>query len=355
MALSVDIEKKLGNFELKVKFEADQGMLAILGASGCGKSMTLKCIAGIETPDKGRIVLDDTVLFDSEKHINIKPQKRMVGYLFQQYALFPNMTALQNVMCGVRKGSAEVKRKKALAILDRLHLNGCEEKKPSMLSGGQQQRCALARILVNEPKVLLLDEPFSALDAHLRFHTERQVEKIIREFGKTVIFVSHDRDEVFRLTDNIAVMENGHFNSLGEKHEVFSDPTTIGGAILTGCKNISDAYEVAPGRVFAEDWGIELSVGEIPENLKGIGIRMHDLKIIDSEEKAESLYHPENRFRCKVIGEIENPFSATVMLRPDGKDGDRYLLIDLNKERWNAMRQEYLDIYLPPDHILLLE
>ena len=215
MALSVDIQKRLGNFELQVKFETAEGMLAILGASGCGKSMTLKCIAGIETPDKGRIVLDDVVLFDSEKHINLKPQKRKVGYLFQQYALFPNMTALQNVICGVRQGNKEEKKKKALEILARLHLNGCEDKKPSMLSGGQQQRCALARILVNEPQVLLLDEPFSALDAHLRFHTERQVENIIKDFGKTVLFVSHDRDEVFRLTDRIAVMEDGHFKAVG--------------------------------------------------------------------------------------------------------------------------------------------
>ena len=146
--------------------------------------MTLKCIAGIEKPDRGRIVLNDVVLFDSEKRINLKPQKRRAGYLFQQYALFPNMSVLQNVMCGVREGTKEAKREKALEMLDRLHLSGHESKKPSMLSGGQQQRCALARILVNEPEVLLLDEPFSALDAHLRFHTERQVENIIKELSE---------------------------------------------------------------------------------------------------------------------------------------------------------------------------
>ena len=355
MALSVDIQKKLGNFELKVKFDANEGMLAILGASGCGKSMTLKCIAGIETPDKGRIVLDDVVLFDSEKHINLKPQKRKVGYLFQQYALFPNMTALQNVICGVREGSKAEKRKKALEIMDRLHLKGCEEKKPSMLSGGQQQRCALARILVNEPQVLLLDEPFSALDAHLRFHTERQVEHIIKEFGKTVLFVSHDRDEVFRLTDNIAIMENGHINSHGEKHEVFSDPETIGGAILTGCKNISDADLIADHKVFAKDWGIELTVRDIPKNLKGVGVRMRDLRVIFNEEDKAKLKTPENLFHCKVLGEIENPFSCSIMLRPEGKEGDRYILIDLNKEKWNDRRSEYLDIYMPIDKILLLK
>ncbi|MBR3309127.1 MAG: ATP-binding cassette domain-containing protein [Lachnospiraceae bacterium] len=353
MALSVDIQKRLGNFELQVKFETAEGMLAILGASGCGKSMTLKCIAGIETPDRGRVVLDDVVLFDSEKHINLKPQNRKVGYQFQQYALFPNMTALQNVMCGVREGNRQEKRQKALAIIDRLHLNGCENKKPSMLSGGQQQRCALARILVNEPQVLLLDEPFSALDAHLRFHTERQVENIINDFGKTVLFVSHDRDEVFRLTDKIAVMENGHLKTMGEKHEVFKDPSTIGGAILTGCKNISDAEILSPNRVFAKDWGIELSVGEIPEDFRGVGIRMHDVKLL--RHNGDHQASAENAFHCKVIGEIENPFSCSIMLRPDGKEGERYILVDLNKERWNEIRSEYLDVCLPSEKILLLK
>ena len=357
IALYVDIEKRLSNFDLKVRFEAGNEVLAILGASGCGKSMTLKCIAGIEKPDRGRIVLDDVVLFDSEKHIDLKPQKRMAGYLFQQYALFPNMTALQNVMCGVREGSRAEKRERAMEMLDRLHLSGHEDKKPATLSGGQQQRCALARILVNEPQVLLLDEPFSALDAHLRFHTERQVENVIREFGKTVIFVSHDRDEVFRLTNNIAVMEEGKFQTFGEKHEVFLEPTTVGGAILTGCKNISDAHTIAPGRVFAEDWGVELKVGEIPDGFKAVGIRMHDVRIPGPFQGADTASDEncDNCFRCKVIGEIENPFSYSIMLRPDGTEGDRYILVDLRKKIWETERSDSMDIILPPDKILLLK
>ena len=352
--------------------------------------MTLKCIAGIEKPDRGRIVLDDVVLFDSEKHIDLKPQKRMAGYLFQQYALFPNMTALQNVMCGVRDGGHEEKRKKALEMLERLHLSGHENKKPAMLSGGQQQRCALARILVNEPQVLLLDEPFSALDAHLRFHTERQVETIIREFGKTVIFVSHDRDEVFRLTNNIAVMENGRFQTFGEKHDVFLEPMTVGGAILTGCKNISDAHVISPNRIFADDWGVELKVGEIPADFKAVGIRMHDVRILNSfmssdsssalkdsadpsvsestggsasgsadsdafSSSAVSTGSLDNSFHCKVIGEIENPFSYSIMLHPEGTEGDRYILIDLRKKIWETQRSPFMDVCLPPDKILLLK
>lgn len=339
-----------------MNFETEDEILAILGASGCGKSMTLKCIAGIEKPDRGRIVLNGTVLFDSEKRISLKPQKRRAGYLFQQYALFPNMSVLQNVVCGVREGSGAQKKEKALEMLDRLHLSGHEHKKPSMLSGGQQQRCALARILVNEPEVLLLDEPFSALDAHLRFHTERQVERIIREFGKPVVFVSHDRDEVFRLTDNIAVMENGSFMKTGEKHEVFSEPATVGGAILTGCKNVSAAVKTAADRIFASGWGISLVTGPVPEELSAAGIRMHDIKILSFEPSFSGLSEVSlpNCFRCHLIGEIENPFSFSIMLRPEGAEGERYLLVDISKSLWLKNRSETLDIHIPPENLLLL-
>ncbi|MBO6011087.1 MAG: ATP-binding cassette domain-containing protein, partial [Oscillospiraceae bacterium] len=248
MALFVDIEKKLGNFLLDVSFEADRDVLALLGASGCGKSMTLKCIAGIERPDRGRIVLDGRVLFDSDKRIDFPPQKRRVGYLFQQYALFPNMTVEQNVACGVRNKSERPAR--VAEMIKMMHLEGTEKKKPAQLSGGQQQRVALARILVNDPEALLLDEPFSALDAHLRFSLEQQVREVIESFGRTVLLVSHDRDEAFRIASRIAVMKGGRIETMGEKHAVFADPVTVSGARLTGCKNVAPARVLEDGRVF---------------------------------------------------------------------------------------------------------
>lgn len=349
MALKVDIEKTYGRFHLDVKFEAEDEMLAILGASGCGKSLTLKCIAGIEKPDRGRIELDGRVLFDSEKGIDIKPQERMVGYLFQQYALFPNMTAYQNIYHGVREKDRRIKKEKTEAMIERLHLTGCEDKKPAQLSGGQQQRCALARILVNEPGVLLLDEPFSALDAHLRFHTERQVDKIIREFAKTAILVSHDRDEVFRLSKRIAVMEDGRLMTIGDKHDVFDGPVTAGGAVLTGCKNISSAVRLSENRILAQEWGMELCCGPVDDDVAFAGIRMHDVMI--NEGGADDA----NAFVCDVTGEIENPFSYSVMLRPEGVRSEKYILIDLKKSRWEQLRAKKLNIILPADKILLLK
>ena len=345
MALSVDIEKKLGNFHLKMKFDAGNEVLSLLGASGCGKSMTLKCIAGIEKPDRGRIVLDGVTLFDSESHINLSPQKRKVGYLFQQYALFPNMTVEQTIACGVRDKKRE--KEKIAGMIQMMNLKGAEKKKPYQLSGGQQQRIALARILVNEPEVLLLDEPFSALDTHLRFQLEREVQKIIRQFGKSVVLVSHDRDEVFRLADRIALMHSGEIETIGDKKDVFHNPVTRNGAILTGCKNISRAKIIDADHIYAEDWDLQLYVPGTPLSTSYVGIRLHDVKLGTGEE--------ENAVNCQVVDEIENPFSYTVMLRPVNGDKKVPFGIQLRKSVWGEVRSETLTVCLPPDAILLLK
>ncbi len=166
MSLYVDIEKDLSSFKLKVEIKQEKGTLGFLGESGSGKSMTLKCIAGLEKPTRGKIVLNDRVLFDSEKKINLSTQDRKVGFLFQNYALFPHMTVSQNIELGLLKLSKSEKKEIVARYLDILKLNGFEGRYPWQLSGGQQQRVALARALATSPDILLLDEPFSALDHH---------------------------------------------------------------------------------------------------------------------------------------------------------------------------------------------
>ena len=200
MSLSVHIRKRLGDFQLSVDLEHPGGITGILGASGCGKSLTLKAVAGIVKPDAGRIVLDGKVLYDSEKRICLKPQQREVGYLFQNYALFPNMTVEKNILCGLRREKDRRRRlEKMEEMLEWMNLSGQRKLYPHQLSGGQQQRTALARMLVSGPKLLLLDEPFSALDAYLREQLQIQVKEILGRFGRDVLLVSHSRDEIYYL------------------------------------------------------------------------------------------------------------------------------------------------------------
>ena len=177
--LKVKIKKQLENIVLDIDFETNDAVLGLIGASGSGKSMTLKCIAGIERPDSGFISLDDRVLYDSEKKINLRPQDRNIGYLFQNFALFPQMTVKKNIYVSVnKKYDKNEKDKKINEIIELLNLKGLENKLQSEISGGQQQRVALARIIVNEPDFLLLDEPFSALDAFLKWNLAKELKRI---------------------------------------------------------------------------------------------------------------------------------------------------------------------------------
>ncbi len=346
MSVFVDIKKRLGSFFLDVKFEAENETMALLGASGCGKSITLKCIAGIETPDEGRIVVDGVTLFDSEKHIDLPPQERRVGLMFQNYALFPNMTVLQNIRAGAnREKDRTVREAKVRQVIDRFELADLADHYPAQLSGGQQQRGALARILVSNPRLLLLDEPFSALDSHLRFRLEQDVRKVLRSFEGTTLLVSHDRDEVFRMADSVVVMNHGSVDVCGSKKEVFAHPKTKAGAMLTGCKNISPLEPCGEYTAIASDWGIMLTTAEPIGHATHMGIRMHDI----------CRGAGENSVLCRVVEEIENPFSYTVMLCPKEADCKVPLGWEIDKETWHTLRAEELLIHLPPQAIVLLE
>ena len=342
MSLSLDIEKRLGDFRLQVQLKTDDGVLALLGASGCGKTMTLKCIAGIERPDRGQIVVDDRVLFDSEKHIDLTPQRRRTGLLFQNYALFPHMTVEQNILCGTRRDDAGNGRARAEAIMERFGIASLRRHYPHQLSGGQQQRVALGRILVSAPDILLLDEPFSALDNHLRFQLEQEVRHILRDFHKTVILVSHDREEVFRLSDEIAVMNEGRVEVCGPKAAVFADPKTKAAAVLTGCRNISPLQKLDEHTVFAADWGLTLHTARPVGDAAYVGLPMGALRPGEGE----------NSFRLNVGEILENPFSQVVALRTPGREA---LLWEVDRDRWQSLAAPALQVQLPPEKLLLLK
>lgn len=221
--LAVDIRKKLREFELQVQFTSGKGCLGILGPSGCGKSMTLKSIAGIVEPDSGSIVLDNRTLYDSSRRQNLKPQKRRVGYLFQNYALFPNMSVEENIQTGLktRKRYDDAQQKKRTAeMVERFRLSGLEKRYPAQLSGGQQQRVALARILAYEPEALLLDEPFSAMDTHLRERLRLELASVLSEYQGASIMVTHDRDEAYQICDNLLLFSRGRVIAAGKTKDI---------------------------------------------------------------------------------------------------------------------------------------
>lgn len=258
--LKVNIQKKLKEFDLDVDFELKQGCLGILGPSGCGKSMTLKFIAGIFNPDNGVVSLDsneETVYFDSNKKINLKPQKRNVGYLFQNYALFPNMTVEENVAAGLSKDD-DINI--VSEMIKRFHLEGLEKRYPRQLSGGQQQRVALARILAYNPDVILLDEPFSAMDTFLKEQLRIELVNLLRDFDGFSILVTHDRDEVFQFCDELLILDKGKIIAKGDTHELFENPGKVQVARLTGCKNISKIEVIDEYHLETLDWGVVFEV-----------------------------------------------------------------------------------------------
>ena len=313
MSLEVHIEKKLNGFTLRSDFTAGNTATAILGASGCGKSMTLRCIAGIVKPDKGRIVLDGRVLFDSEQHIDLPPQQRGVGLLFQNYALFPNMTVEQNILCGLKAERDKAARKARCAgMLRALRLEELASRRPAELSGGQQQRTALARILVGKPKILMLDEPFSALDSYLREEVEGEVGSLLAGFAGTALLVTHNRDEAYRLCRDMIVMDGGQVLRTGPTKEVFADPRSTAAARLTGCKNILpctrvDAHSV---RLAGCECLLHLAA-EVPEGCTAVGIRAHDF--------APCAPGAENALPVELLSASENPFDWNLIFQlPDG-------------------------------------
>ena len=345
MSLTVDIEKQAGSFRLRASFACENEFLGILGASGCGKSMTLKCIAGIEKPDSGRIVLDDRVLFDSERKINLPPQKRRVGYLFQNYALFPNMTVRQNILCGLHEEKNRAKKEQETdRILELLQIEDVQGLRPRQLSGGQAQRAALGRILVNKPELLMLDEPFSALDTYLRLRLQIELKELLSSYGRGILMVTHDRDEAFRMCDRIGVMEQGSLTEVKPTKELFADPETRTAAILTGCKNIVTAHKTGDKEVFVPDWNVHFATSKpVRDGLTAIGIRAH-------------YFHPNtpvNSFPVTVVREMEEPFEWVTEFRyKDQEKSSPAVWWRYSKEKRPGKTPEKLGI--SPANILLL-
>jgi len=358
MSLEVAIEKQSAGFQLAAEFTANGSPLGLLGPSGSGKSMTLRAIAGLETPDRGRIALDGRVLFDSQRRINVPARERRVGLLFQNYSLFPHLTVAENIAFGLNHLPEQERVGRVANQLAAARLHGFANRYPATLSGGEQQRVALARALATEPAALLLDEPFSALDTHLRGALERQLRETLATFEGATVFVSHNIEEAYRVCADLVVLTGGTVAAQGPKEEIFRRPPTIEVARLTGCKNFSRARRWEDGRVEALDWGCTLGVAQqFAEPAGHVAIRANHVRVHGARSPGE--FDRTNAFPCWLAAMTETPFRVTLDLRigaPPSKPSDFHLQAEVFKREWESfgnLPQPWV-VELSPDRLFLL-
>ena len=346
MALTARIEKRLGSFRLEVEVSAGDS-LALLGASGCGKSLTLKCVAGVERPDRGRSELDGRVLFDSEAGIDLPPQKRRVGLLFQQYALFPHMTVEENLAVCLRGLEPGRRRQRLGELLARLRLEEQRNLYPRQLSGGQQQRAALARILASEPQAILLDEPLSALDSFLRWQLEGELREALEQFPGPVVWVTHDLGEARRNCRQVCVLDGGRSAPVTDLETLMRNPGTAAAARLSGCKNLVPVRPGgAPGTVEVPDWGLTLRCAA-PWRAEAAALGLRGVRPAEEGEI-------DNVFLCQVLRVTEDLDSLQAALRPQGAaPGSPPLWMELSKG--TPPPAGLLRVRVSPADLLLLE
>jgi molybdate transport system permease protein len=353
VSLELDIQKALDTFALRVGFCTGKGAIGLLGASGSGKSMTLRMIAGVSMPDSGRIVLNGRVLYDRAAKLNIPAAQRKIGFVFQDYALFPHLTVAENVGFGLRALPEQERRARVARQLELLHISDLAHRYPKEISGGQRQRVAIARCMAIEPDALLLDEPFAALDPHLRRQMEEQLRVTLAHYNGVVVFVTHDMEEAFRFCTDLLVLDNGRVIAQGPKLELFERPQSVAAAQLTGCKNIVPARRLADGRIAVDAWNCELAAaGEVSTALTHVGFRSHQLRF---QQPADGV----NTFPCWLISSSEAPHEMTLYLRlherPQFGDPPQ-LQADVPKDVWRVLSQQPQPwrVTLDPARLLLL-
>jgi molybdate transport system permease protein len=352
--LEVAVERDLDDFQLKVAFSAAQGAVGLLGPSGAGKSMTLRAIAGVTAANKGRIVLNGRVLYDSATKENLPAAQRRIGVVFQDYALFPHLTVAENVGFSLRTLPKEDRSRRVEALLARMRIAELAHRYPKEISGGQRQRVAIARCMAMEPEALLLDEPFAALDPHLRRQTEEELRETLAEFRGPVVFVTHDMEEAFRFCTDLLVLNDGKVIASGPKHRLFEDPQTVSAARLTGCKNIVAATYISAHRIAVPAWEIELDTGNVVRgSLTHAGYRSHQVRFVKESETP-------NVYPCWLVNTSEAPHEMTLYLRlhhAPAAGESAHLQADISKDLWRVLSQwsQPWHIQLAPEKVLLLE
>ncbi len=316
-----NVGKRFGKFvaveNLNMVIE-DREFIILLGPSGCGKTTTLRMIAGLETPTEGRITIGDQVVFDSEKGINVSPAKRDIGFLFQNYALWPHMTVYQNIAFGLEnlKWPKDKIKERVHEMLVMLKIEEFEKRFPSELSGGQQQRVAIARTLAPKPKVLFMDEPLSNLDAKLRLEMRVELKRLHTDTDSTFIYVTHDQLEAMTLSSRICLIKNGILQQYAPPMVTYSDPANLLVADFVGnpSMNFIPVKAKATGKKTAD---IELFGKKVKFTSKT------DLGELSSEEavlgvRPEFVNIGEGNYKSKVYGTLPSGMETTVKLDVDG-------------------------------------
>lgn len=356
--LEVKVKKSLPGFALDVVFSVNQEILAILGPSGSGKTMTLQCIAGLIKPDEGFIRLNDKVLVDIAAGINLKPQTRRVGFVFQNYALFPHLTVWDNIAYGISHLPKPEIKTKVAELLEKMHISGLGHRYPRQLSAGQQQRVSLARAIAPEPEVLLLDEPFSALDSQVKERLELELMNLQSFYKGNILFVTHDLTEGYKLASKIAVYDAGRIVQCDDKNNVIESPASRTVARLTGVRNIvQGSIEEIKGstvRVMVPELGGSLNITK--NNTEGltenqtvtIGIRPEYIHIVD---------HPgENTFLCKADRIVEGVSLINCFFHTCGLDTRHWIEVSLHKLHAPLLKAgDECYVYLPPKHIAIIQ
>ncbi|MBI2466994.1 MAG: ABC transporter ATP-binding protein [Candidatus Rokubacteria bacterium] len=325
--IALAVTKRLPGFTLDVSWEVEGPVVALFGPSGAGKTLTLDCLAGLVRPDAGRITVNGRVLFDAAAGVDLRPQARRLGYVFQGYALFPHLTVAENVAFGLPDRPRAERRRRAVALLERLGIAALADRAPRELSGGEQQRVALARALAPDPEVLLLDEPLSALDAPLRRQLREELARLIREWGKTVVLVTHDLAEAYQLGDRLVVCEAGRVVQVAPKAELLSCPASEAVARLVGVRNIVHGTVV---RATAERvkiaWRghtIEAVNSPLRPYLAPPGtpvaffVRPESVRLIRKDRSGPDPAHHMNLLTGTLVGELDQGTTWTLLFRLD--------------------------------------
>ena len=333
-----------------ISFQAAEGeFLGIMGSSGSGKSTLLNCIATVIQPTGGKIRMQgaDILALKGEKLAEYRGKK--IGYLFQNYALFPTMTVEANIGAGVRGTKAE-KKERTSEMIRKFRLEGLESRLPGQLSGGQQQRVALARIMAYRPEMILLDEPYSALDVYLRDRLQQEMQEMLEDYDGTVILVSHSRDEIYRFSQELLVMDQGTIIRSGSVKEIFADPKRVEAARISGCKNIVKIRRVDAHTIDIPDWCVSLVMKRtVSEDITHIGFRAHDFIPVWGERK-------ENCIAAEVGSIAELPFERKYFIKSAAKGAEEICWF-VQRELLGLLEEKGMPEFLemPEEKILLLK